>query len=127
MVSASRMKVGHGTTATDDGGVSSKQLNPSHVLLHHGVDLLSSADGAGLAAASLIWRVQHARAAAQHVSQLSHASVVSVEQILATAVELLTSGTIVCTSYSNGIKPVIQTNLAPCPVAGCCHLANLMA
>jgi len=30
------MNVGHGTTATVDGGVSSKQLNPSQVLLHHG-------------------------------------------------------------------------------------------
>ena len=67
VVSASRMKVGHGTTATDEGGVSSKQLKPSQVLLHHGVDLLSSV---GAAVGPLIWRAQQARAVAQHVNQL---------------------------------------------------------
>ena len=90
------MNVGHGTTATVDGGVSSKQLKPSQVLLHHGVDQLTSAGVSdGPAAGSLIWRVQQSRAAAQHSSQLLHSSAVSVEQILETADELLTSGTIV--------------------------------
>jgi len=90
------MNVGHGTTAIVDGGVSSKQLKPSQVLLHHGVDRLTSPGiSEGPAAGRLIWRVQQARAAAQHSSQLLHSSAVSVEQILETADELSTSGTIV--------------------------------
>jgi len=92
------MNVGHGTTATVDGGVSSKQLNPSQVLLHHGVDPLRSPDEAGPAAGRLIWRVQQARAAEQHSSQLLHSSGVSVPQTKPKAVEFLTSGTIVCTN-----------------------------
>ena len=101
VVSASCMNLGHGTIATDDGGVSSKQLNPSQVLLHQGVDPFSSGDAASSPAGRLICRVQQFRAAAQHASQLLHSSAVRVAQTLATAVELLTSGTIVYTNTEN--------------------------
>ena len=84
--------MGHRTTATDDGGVSSKQLKPSHVRLHHGVDELVSVTG------TLIWRVQHVLAAEQHSSQLVHSSVVKVAHTLATDLRLLMSGTIICIS-----------------------------